>query len=112
MGDVVSERTHERLRRAQRAGEQLVAEAHAAIDAAERCLAAGQCVREVELAALEESVTAIRVVVDRFRRGWSARAEASQEPAGVECFACARARREGREFGCGCARGREAGGAP
>lgn len=78
------------------------------IQSAQRCIARGAPVYGVEIAALEALITGTRAALDELHGGWSERA-ASPAPrplrglvavddpraATVECFACARAARDG-----------------
>lgn len=79
-----------------------------AIQSAQRCIARGAPVYGVEIAALEALIAGMRGALDELHGGWSERA-ASPAPrplrglvavdespvAAVECFACARAARDG-----------------
>lgn len=66
-----------------------------AIQSAQRCIARGAPVYGVEVAALEALIAGMRVAAEMLRAGWSARAGSEPRAATVECFACARAARDG-----------------
>ena len=98
----------ERLKAAREELGTLELEGMRAIQSAQRCIARGVPVYGVEVAALEALITGTRAALDELHGGWSERA-ASPAPqplrglvaadgspvATVECFACARAARDG-----------------
>lgn len=65
------------------------------IQSAQRCIARGAPVYGVEIAALEALITGTRAALDELHGGWSERAGSEPRAATVECFACARAARDG-----------------
>ena len=66
-----------------------------AIQSAQRCIARGVPVYGVEIAALEALIAGMRAALEELHGGWSERAGAEPRAATVECFACARAARDG-----------------
>lgn len=94
---------HERLKQAKRDAGQLELELLRAVQAAERGIARRLPPEASEVAALEQGIDAMRVAAELLRAGWSARAGSEPRAATVECFACARAARDG---GVACERHR------
>lgn len=86
---------HDRLKAAKRDAGQLELELLRAVQAAERGIARGLPPAESEVESLEQSIAAMRVAAELLRAGWSARAGSEPRAATVECFACARAARDG-----------------
>lgn len=70
------------------------------IQSAQRCIARGVPVYGVEVAALEALIAGMRAALDELHGGWSERAGAEPRVATVECFACARAARDGNGGRC------------
>ena len=74
-----------------------------AIQSAQRCIARGVPVYGVEVAAMEALIAGMRAALKELHGGWSERAGTEPRAATVECFACARAARDG---GVACERHR------
>ncbi len=66
-----------------------------AIQSAQRCIARGVPVYGVEVTALEALIAGMRAALEELHGGWSERAGTEPRAATVECFACARAARDG-----------------